>query len=210
MDQTKQIYIMENGVKVLKELTYEDVHIMFTPLVEKNVREMNTNMFFNRYNEEDARQESYLQLWHAYEKYDLSKGNCFTTYLFYRMARARDKFFQPSKAQKREGEGKEISLNKEVTVSGSDAAPTDELQNLLVDNNDNCEETLDAKVLLEIIENAVKKDRDKSILPFILGSSDESVAEYAEAEGISKQAAHNRIRVLKAHLREVLKGSYLE
>jgi len=208
MDQTKKLYIMEDGKKVLKDLTYEEVHEMFIPLIEKNVHDMNKNMFFNRYNEEDMRQEFFLQLWVAYDRYDSTTGNCFSTYLHHRMNRARDKVLQPTKAKKREDHGKEISLNKEVVTSEAESA--DELQDLLIDGSDSVESTYDGKELLSIIENALIKDKDKELLELILDRKKNAVVDYAEAKGITTQAAHSRIRVLKTHLQDIIKSSYLE
>lgn len=208
MSETKKIYIMEENKKVLKHMTYEEIHEMFIPLVERNVIDMNRNMFFNRYSEEDIRQEFFLQLWVAYDRYSAETGNCFTTYLHHRMKRASDTILQPTKAKKREDHGKEISLNKEVITSGSEAA--DELQDLLIDGSDSVESTHDGKELLSLIENAIMKDRDKELLELILDRKKNGVVDYAEAKGITPQAAHARIRTLKAHLQGIIKSSYLE
>jgi RNA polymerase sigma factor (sigma-70 family) len=194
---TKTILFSDN---TSKEMTFEEVREQFTPMVIKAMKRANNKFIFNAVEEEDFRQELDLELWRAYEQYEPTQGNCFTTYLYYKL----------QKGVRNATYHKYSLKNQGVTVSMNAPVGDDDLKlEDMFATDDNSMDNLAFKELTAIIQESIEPG-EEDLLKVILDKKSFSVQNYADKYGITRQAANQRVNKLKKKLQKVVAEQYLE
>lgn len=184
-----------------KLMTFENVHEAFKPMVIKAMKTANSKFVFNAVEEEDFKQILDLELWRAFEAYDYTSGNCFTTYLYPKLLKGIRNATYSRYSQKNQNNGL-ISMNAAV---GDDELT---LESIFA-ADDNTSENLEYNELLQIIRKNVEPEEEDA-LRSLLDRKGFSVQDYADKYGITRQAANQRIVKLKRKLQKVVKEIYLE
>lgn len=194
---TKQI-LFSNGTS--KEMSFEEVRKQFTPMVIRAMKKANNKFIFNAVEEEDFKQELDLELWRAYEAYDSEQGNCFTTYLYYKLQKGVRNATYSRYSLK--NQGTTVSMNAPV---GEDDLKLEDL----FASDDTSMDNIAIAELTAIIRENVKPDEEDA-LKAILNKKEFSVQNYADKYGITRQAANQRIVKLRKKLQKVIAEQYLE
>lgn len=194
---TKTILFSDN---TSKKMTFEEVREQFTPMVIKTMKGANSKFIFNSVEEEDFRQELDLELWRAYDQYDPTKGNCFTTYLYYKLQKGvRNATYHKYSLKNR---GVTISMNAPV---GDDDLKLEDM----FATDDTSMDNLAFKELIAIIQESIKPE-EEDLLKVILDKKTFSVQNYADKYNITRQAANQRVNKLRKKLQKVIAEQYLQ
>lgn len=194
---TKTILFSDN---TSKKMTFEEVREQFTPMVIKTMKGANSKFIFNSVEEEDFRQELDLELWRAYDQYDPTKGNCFTTYLYYKLQKGvRNATYHKYSLKNR---GVTISMNAPV---GDDDLKLEDM----FATDDTSMDNLVTKELIDIIQGAIEPE-EEDLLKVILDKKTFSVQNYADKYNITRQAANQRVNKLRKKLQKVIAEQYLQ
>lgn len=196
--ETKMI-LFSNGEK--EEMTFEEVRKRFYPNLKKEVRKTNSKYLYDAPETEDYYQELEIELWRAYNGYDASTGNCFSTYLHYKLLKGTKKATFYRYAQKNQHNGL-TSMNAPV---GEDDL---KLEDTFSDDLD-ASENIMYNQLLKII-GSVMTDGDDELLLMLVDKKNYPVQVYADKYGVTRQAANQRLMKFKKKLQKIVSKEYLE
>ncbi|UDY80720.1 sigma-70 family RNA polymerase sigma factor [Geobacillus phage GR1] len=194
---TKTILFSDN---TRKEMTFEEVIEQFAPMVIKAMKRANNKFIFNAVEEEDFKQELNLELWRAYEQYEPDQGNCFTTYLYYKLQKGVRNATYHKYSLKNQG----VTISMNASVGDDDLKLED-----MFATEDNSIDNLAFKELTAIIQESIEPG-EEDLLKVILNKKSFSVQNYADKYGITRQAANQRVNKLKKKLQKVVAEQYLE
>lgn len=192
--------LLSNGKSI--KMTFEEIQEQFKPMIHKMIKHTNDKFLFNKVDEEDFYQELSIELWRAYEAYDYTTGNCFSTYLYPKLLKGIRNVTYSRYAQKNNSNGAVLSIQYEM----SDSKLT--IEDMLF-ADDNTFDNLAYNELITIILSNITED-EKEILKVILDRKNYSVVDYAKKFGITRQAANQRVIKLKKKLRNIISKEYLE
>jgi RNA polymerase sigma factor (sigma-70 family) len=195
---TKTI-LMSNGQAL--EMTFEEVREKFAPMVIKAMKRANNKFVFNQVEEEDFRQELELELWRAYEAYDPSTGNCFSTYLHYKLQKGVRNVTYSRYSLKNQHNG---ILSMHAPVGEDDLKLED-----MFATDDTSMDNIAFHELFALIRNNVSKE-EEDVLKVLLNKKEFSVVDYANKYGITRQAANQRVNKLRKKLQQIIAREYLE
>jgi len=183
-----------------KEMTYEEVREQFMPIVIKVMRTANNRFLYNRVEEDDFQQTMEIELWRAYEHYDPTTGNCFTTYLYPKLQKGVRNATYFKFALK--NQGIIVSMNKPM---GEDDLNLEDL----FSSEDNSMYNIYLSELTAIIYSNVSES-EVELLKILLDRQTYTVQNYADKYNITRQAANQRVVKLKKKLQVIVATQYLE
>lgn len=183
-----------------QQMTIEEALVKFKPMVIKEMRKANNKFIFNAVNEEDFKQILDIELWKAFEAYDYTTGNCFTTYLYYKLQKGKRDATYSRYALKNQGTS--VSMNAPI---GDDDLKLEDM----FASDDSSMNAIDAKELTAIILSNTSFE-EVELLQIIMDVHNNSVQEYATKYNITRQAANQRVLKLKKKLQSIIKKQYLE
>ena len=190
--------LFSDGTK--KEMTFEEVRLRFMPMILQAIRRTNSKFVYNEVEEEDFRQELEIELWRAYEQYELTSGNCFSTYLHYKLQKGIRNVTYTRYSLKNRHNGL-ISMN----------APTGEddlkLEDMFASDEDTLGDIVYQELVKLVMSNVTEEEQDT--LKCMLNKKEFSVQNYADKYGITRQAANQRIVKLRKKLSAIVKKEYL-
>jgi RNA polymerase sigma factor (sigma-70 family) len=191
--------LFSDGTSV--EMTFEEVRTQFMPMVFKSMKRANNKFIFNQVEEDDFKQELELELWRAYEAYDADSKNCFSTYLHYKLMKGVRNATYSRYAQKNQSNG---VFSMSAPIGDDDLKIED-----MIASDDTSFDNIARNELLSLIMKNVKED-EMDLLNIIIDVKANSVNDYAEKFGLTRQAANQRVNKLKKKLRAVIAKEYLE
>lgn len=196
--QTKMIRFSSGQVV---ELNFEEVREQFKPMVFKALKTANNKFVYNQVEEDDFRQELELELWRAFIDYDPETGNCFSTYLHYKLMKGVRNTTYSRYSLKNQHNGL-VSMNAprgddDLKLEDMFASEDDSMDNIVVN---------ELKMIIE--ENVTEEEAD--LLSIILDRKNYSVVDYAIRTGITRQAANQRVKKLQRKLQDLISRNYLE
>lgn len=207
----KQFLFNENGTKVEKSMEFEDLHEHFFKSIQKESWSMVKRYSF--LNKDLVEQQFTIELWTAFERYDIEKGQCISTYIYWRFNRARSALLEPEIGSvKAKFEKKKInSLDK--NVAGEDSA---NFSNQKFESDSNYEkmrrEQPDNQAieneLFSIVDNFLLNDEEKDLVRVLIDKKEYSVADYAIKWNISRMAANKRLIKIKLKLSTFLEAEW--
>lgn len=206
--EKKEIWLTEKGEsgqetkKYSIKMTFEEVREHFTPMIYQKIRQTNNRFIFNPVEEDDFKQELEIELWRAFEDYDPSTGNCFSTYLEYKLWKGVRNVTFSRYSLKNQHNGI-FSINSPINDD------TDLKIEDLLSTPDNTFENIAYSELLSIIIKNVSKGEEE-VLKVLLNRKEYPVSKYAEKVGITRQAANQRVIKLKKKLQNIIAKEYLE
>lgn len=195
--ETKQILFSSGEVK---NMTFEEVREEFLPLAKAEMYKANSKFIYNKVEEDDFMQEMEIEIWRAYNQYDFDKGNCFSTYLYFKLMKGVRNATYYKYAQKNQNNGIH-SIHSEFGDSDTT------LEDFLATEDTNLG-NIEYEELVEIINNSLLEGEDELLL-IILDVKNNPVQAYADKYGITRQAANQRVLKLKRKLREEISKNYL-
>lgn len=197
MEQAKEILLSDG--RVLK-MTFEEVYKKFAPMITKTIKKANSRFIFNQVEEDDFRQELNLELWRAYQSYDISTGNRFTTYLYYKLQKGVRNMTYSRYALKNQNNGV-YSIHAPI---GDDELKIEDMISI----DDTSLDNIHFRELFDlIIKNITEEEKD--ILRVLLDRKEFSVVDYAKKYGITRQAANQRVVKLRKKLQKIVAKEYL-
>lgn len=186
--------------KETKEMTFEETLKRFKGMIFKEIRTMNGNLIYNQFSDDDMEQELSIELWNAFNKYDIKQGNCFSTYVHFRLKKGINYFKRNMSAKKRNANGLVLSIDSEKENSTSILdEKVDEKSSLEASSN------IEATEMYQALYNACRTDKEKELLNIIMNKQSELLA-YAERHNISRQAANRQVKVMRHYFQHVLKS----
>jgi RNA polymerase sigma factor (sigma-70 family) len=191
----KKTIILANGVK--KEMTFEEVLKQFTPMINKATN-IAIGKFGTSIEREDMIQEMKLEMWRAYEMYD--ETHAFSTLLTFKLKKVTGNEAQRITAKKRTSCGV-LSMN--ATIGDTEDLT---LENMFSEE-DYAAEGMIASEMMAVIMPALN-EREKEEFRCIMYPREHSVVALAEARGISRQAANQRVNKTKAKLQGLLVANH--
>lgn len=184
-----------------KELTFEEVREEYRPMAIGTMRKANSKSLYNAVEEEDFMQEMELEMWRAYEQYDPDQGNCFTTYLHYKLLKGVRNVTYSRYAKKNQHKGL-FSMN---APRGEDDLKLEDM----FASEESASDDLFYKELLSIVQKNVPSESEKELLLILLNKKEHSVQSYADRHNITRQAANQRVVKLRKKLQEIIQNEYL-
>lgn len=185
-----------------QEMTFEEVRDCFKPMLIRQMTRTNNRFLYNPIEKEDFLQELEIELWRAFKDYDPSTGNCFSTYLYYKL----------QKGVRNATYFKYYKKNQNNGISSIDAPLGNDdddftLGDLLESPEENPISNILFNELWEIVKNNVT-DKEMETLHCMMHKDSFSVQDYADKYGISRQAANQRIMKLRKKLQAVVQNEY--
>ncbi|MED4262039.1 sigma-70 family RNA polymerase sigma factor [Priestia aryabhattai] len=190
--------LLSNGE--VKSMTFEEARKQFEPMVIKHMTDANNKFVYNAVEKEDFRQILDIEVWRAYEAYDIEQGNCFTTYLHFKLQKGVRNATYHRYAQKNQG----------TTISASAPIGDDELKlEDMFSTEDTSTDSIFFNELASIIKENVSEE-EHEILQCLLNKKDFPVVDYAAKHNMTRQAANQRVKKLQKKLRQIVAQEYLE
>lgn len=190
--------LLSNGE--VKAMTYEEVSKQFEPMIIKAMNDANNKFMYNAVEKEDFKQILDIEVWRAYEAYDIEQGNCFSTYLYFKLQKGVRNATYHRYAQK--NQGTVISANAPI---GDDELKLEDM----FSTDDTSTDNIFFNELATIIKENVSEEEEE-ILKCLLNKKDFPVVEYAAKHNMTRQAANQRVKKLQRKLREIISKEYLE
>lgn len=184
-----------------RQMTFEEVREQFAPMVIRAMKNANNRFIYNAVEEEDFRQELEIELWRAFKDYDPNEGNCFTTYLHYKLQKGVRNATYSRYSLKNQHNG---ILSMSAPVGEDDLKLED-----LFSTDDTSLDNISFNELTAIIRSVVTEEEEDT-LKALLNKKEFPVQVYADKHGITRQAANQRIVKLKKKIRLVVSEEYLE
>ncbi|MEK5205198.1 sigma-70 family RNA polymerase sigma factor [Bacillus sp. FSL R10-2789] len=184
-----------------RQMTFEEVREQFAPMVIRSMKNANNRFIFNAVEEDDFRQELEIELWRAFKDYDSNSGNCFTTYLHYKLQKGVRNATYSRYSLKNQHNG---ILSMSAPVGEDDLKLED-----LFSTDDTSTDNLTMNELTAIIRSVVGEDEEDT-LKALLNKKEFPVQIFADKHGITRQAANQRIVKLRNKLRVAVSTEYLE
>jgi RNA polymerase sigma factor (sigma-70 family) len=182
---------------ISREMTFEEVRKEFYPMLVKEMTHTNNKFIYNSIEKDDYMQELEIELWRAYKDYNSSTGNCFSTYLHFKLR----------KGTRNATYHKYYKKNQNNGISSLDAPLNNEedftLGNLIEAPEENPINNILYSELWEIVSKNVT-DNEKETLYCMLNKDTFSVQDFADAHGITRQAANQKITKLRKKLQAVI------
>jgi len=191
--------LFSNGDSI--EMTYEEVRKRFSPMVIKAMKRANNKFVYNKIDEEDFKQELDIELWRAYDQYDPESGNCFSTYLYYKLQKGVRNVTYSRYSLKNRHNG---IFSMQAPIGEDDL----KLEDMFAAEDDSME-SLEVNDLTDIIRSNVS-DEEEELLQILMDKKQFSVQDYATRHNITRQAANQRVIKLKKKLQNVVAKEYLE
>ncbi|MGG1916095.1 sigma-70 family RNA polymerase sigma factor [Priestia megaterium] len=190
--------LLSNGT--VQTMTFEEVSKQFEPMVIKHMNDANNKFTYNAVEREDFKQILDIEVWRAYEAYDIEQGNCFSTYLHFKLQKGVRNATYHRYAQKNQG----------TTISSSAPIGDDELKlEDMFSTDDTSTDSIFFNELAEIIkENVTEEEQDA--LNCLLNKKEFPVVDYAAKHNMTRQAANQRVKKLQKKLRQIIAQEYLE
>ena len=195
---SQKFIILSNGES--RNMDFEEVREVFKPMLFKEMRKANGKFVYNQVEEEDFMQELEIELWRAFDQYNPKLGNCFSTYLFYKLKKGVRNVTYPKYSQKNQNNGL-YSMNAE---HGEDNAKLEDF----ISQEDTSIDSLIHSELKEIINSSLN-DGEGELLKVLVDKKNNPVQVYADKYGISRQAANQRVIKLKKKLQQIVMQEYL-
>lgn len=206
----KQFIVKENGQNVKKDLTFEEIVELFNGSIKKESWSMVCRYSF--LNIDETEQQFLIEAWNAYKTYDITKGQCFSTHLYWRFKLASKVLLDANIGSKKAQNKKEKETSLNATSSSEDSASDFSNQIFKYDSSFNQMDNLSADKLLigedmisTLIIHLTEEEKDMLV---VLIDDNYSVANYAEKWGISRMGANKRRTKLKEKLATLLKENF--
>lgn len=178
----------------IHNLTAEQVVEKFNPLCEK----LSRKFFIDSYTQEDLKQVCMMELFKAYNKYDITVGVDFLNYSYGVIQNELKRLLRDSKSDKRNTDDISV-VNIDSKAGGSSEAHT--YSEVIADKTVNVEEQIVTNELVKIIQEVVTPE-EMALLPVLMGLK---TAKAVSIEiGISNEGVRKRILRLKEKLRKSL------
>lgn len=185
----------------IKEMTFEEVRESFKPMAFKAMKVANNKFIFNAVEEEDFMQELEIEIWRAYDQYDFESGNCFSTYLHYKLQKGVRNATYYKYAQKNQ-HGYVYSLNAPM---GDNEL---RLEDLFAEDDTSIDNLVYSELTTLIRDNLDEKEEE--IFKMLVDKKHYPVQVYADKYGITRQAANQRVIKLKKKLQNIVSDQYFE
>lgn len=192
--------IILKGEKVVY-MDFEEVIEKFKGMIKTAIRNANSKIpEFKRLDPEDFQQLLLIQVWKAFEEYEVERGNCFSTYLHPKLQDGCKSVLRSAYAQKNDAGGMLDSLdglNEEGNSKYEIAKPVKE------------EETIEDTALVDLLKEkfleACDTDTEKELLTLVLLGKKLSIAEFASKHHLTRQGANSQKMKLQLKLKQLLK-----
>lgn len=185
----------------IKEMTFEEVRESFKPMAFKAMKAANNKFIFNAVEEEDFMQELEIEIWRAYDQYDFESGNCFSTYLHYKLQKGVRNATYYKYAQKNQ-HGYVYSLN--APMGDNELS----LEDLFAEDDTSIDNLVYSELTTLIRDNLDEKEEE--IFKMLVDKKHYPVQVYADKYGITRQAANQRVIKLKKKLQNIVSDQYFE
>lgn len=208
---TKKLFIIkENGENVKKYCTFEEILELFQGSIKKESWSMVKRYSF--LNIDEVEQQFLIEAWNAFETYDITKGQCFSTHLYWRFKLASKMLLDANIGSRKAKNKKEKETSLNAKIGYEDSSTDFSNQTFEFDSSFNQMDNLSADKLLigedmisTLIVHLTEEEKDMLL---VLIDDEYSVAMYAEKWGISRMGANKRRTKLKEKLAKLLKENY--
>lgn len=202
---------------VIKELTFDELYENFFNMIQNESWKL-FKKIKNKISRDEIVQQFTIELWNAYEKYDISKGNCVSTYIYYRFMKAKSDimgeiFYTSKKIFEKDNvvyfeTGRSFNGGEDIDFYNN----TFNSDNGYIQNNTlyQPDKALESNELFDTINSIFKDEEEKDIFLVIMDRKDFSVNDYSKKYGISRVAANNRVLKTKSKIAKFLKDNYNE
>ena len=178
-----------------KEMSFDEVLEQFTPAIHKEINIQKSSFSRDKEEREDMFQVGCLWLWKAYNKYDVTTKNHFSTLAFSYIKRGVQDLTLVNNAQKRDDKGKTTSMY--ASLNGTDEDFT--LSSLVSEETD-----IDSQLLAkQIIEEVSMTLTEKELKALSFMIDERHSTDLAEEEGITRQCSASRYRSVKAKIKAI-------
>ena len=195
--ETKQIILSSNHKK---EMTFEEVVEQFEPMLRKKIWNTNNRSLYNKVETEDFMQELMVELWKAYDQYDPELGNCFSTYLHFKLLKGVRDVTYSRYFQKNQHNG---LISMDAKMGNTEM----EIKDLFKSDADTSED-LEYKELINLILDNIEEE-EVELLKVIIDRQIYTVQDYANKHNITRQGANQRVIKLRKKLKNIIKYQYL-
>lgn len=196
LNETKTI-IFNDGSKA--EMTFEQILHQYDLLIKKHCRMAVQNLMYNKPENDDVVQQMRIAAWKAFIKYEPERGLAFSTYLVYWLQHAESAIVAPMFAQKR--------VNAEGTVSFDESKTDDgegDMKNVIGEDDENIGDVEYNDLLKRI--TSMLNSKERVYFKYFLDSEYYNTTRLGDELGVSRQAAHKQVKLLKVKLQDILKG----
>lgn len=202
----------ENGIKKIS-MSYNDLYDHFFNMIQNETWKI-TRVYSNSIDRDEVEQQFTIELWYAFENYDISTGNCISTYIFHRFKKAkRDLLYPVLQSKRNKWKNSNVSsLNVKLSEddkydSSNKKFENDETYQQM--ENNGAEALLNNEALVDLILSHFKTDSELDLIRILIDKKNFSVVKYAEKYSISRVAANNRVKKMKEKMAEILINEWL-
>lgn len=210
---TKNFLMNVNGDKVSVEMSFEELYDQFFKSIQRETWKMVKRYSFLK--KDQVEQQYTIELWNAFEGYDISKGQCVSTYIYWRFNKARSDLLYPNIGSKKSKfeksnllhldndngseDGKLDFSNREFTNDQSyENMRQKQPDNLALENE-----------LFDIIDDFLSSEEERDLVNVLIDKKNYTVAMYAEKFGITRMGANKRLQKLRAELADFLSKKWI-
>lgn len=205
---TTKAIILKNSI--ISELTFEEVHEQFFNSIQNEAWKMKSK-YGNSVNIDELIQQFTIELWNAYNKYDVSLGYHFSTYAYHRFNKARRDILQERfLSRKAEWNESVVSIDKQLgNEENSKAFSNQEFmedEQYMQYKHYQPDVWVEEQELFNRIKDVLNSDEERELIVVLLDRKSYSVNDYAEKYNISRQAANKRLLSVKKKIKSFLEN----
>ena len=204
--QTKSFLYPNN---VVKEQTFEELYEEFFKMIQ-NEKWKILKVYGKVVDESEVEQQFNIELWKAFQQYDIEKGACISTYIYSKFRKAkRDVLNTNVFSKSTQFENKNI-VDINGIYNGEDEGY--DFSNREFEDDDNYFEHLSTQPDVKVLDDLAYEDilrsleieteEDIDLMRVLIDRKEFSVADYARKYELSRQGANKRLNALKMRLRK--------
>lgn len=205
----KKSFLLRDGIK---ELTFDELHDEFRYSIYSEANKM-LSRYGSLFDRDEVEQQFLIELWTAYNKYDISRSMQVSTYIYHRFRNVQSTLFN-EKVSKKDVEFFNSASSMEYMQSSENGTDShekgfdnDDCYNL--NNYNTCpEEVILRNSIYDTLIKTLDDDSEKELFIVLSDIIEYPVALYAEKHGISRQAANNRLRKLKLKIKNIYEEEF--
>ena len=194
-----------------KTKTFEELHEDFFNMIQSEKWKL-LKKYGSKLDALEVEQQFTIELWNAYNQYEIEKGVCISTYIYNKFRKARRDLLFANMLSKKSQFEKENITYMQNTKENSESEDTNHFSNKEFEHDETymqykrlqpdllLEENELFKSLLDLCEHDYQKD----LMFVIIDRKNYTVADYAEKWNISRMAANKRTIALIKKLKEFL------
>lgn len=210
----KKLFLLntENGIKKMN-LSFDELYDHFFNMIQDESWKL-VKVYSTSLSKDEVEQQFTIELWYAFENYDITTGNCVSTFVFNRFKKAKRDLLYPVMNSKKEEWKREKTSSLTAKISEDDR---NDFSNNSFENdekfqqmeNGSASSLLENEDLVDLFYRHFSDEKELDAIRVLMDRTEFSVQDYATKWNISRMGAHKRIKTVKEKMAKVLVQEWL-